>query len=148
VEFVSRYHCQRMIIDRVMDGRIDRVGCKEGEEQCDVCLRLQGMDLAMVEWPVYNVQAVQSVQSVQSSQAVQSVQCSQTVQSVQSVQCSQAVQSVQSSIKELARLERQDEIETVFERQQQERQWLVSKVTRQCREEGQEIGEFEEQLRK
>jgi superfamily II DNA helicase RecQ len=175
VDFVSGYSCRRVIIDQVMDGRIDRVGCEEGEEQCDVCLRLQEMDLAMVEWPVCNVQSVQSVQSiqavqavqsvqsvqsVQAGQAVQSVQSSQAIQAVQSVQSSQAVQSVQSSqavqsvqsvqssIKELPRLERQDEIETVFERQQQERQWLASKVTRQCREEGQEIAEFEEQLRK
>ena len=44
----------------------------------------------------------------------------------------------------------QDEMEmqTMFEQQQRERQWLASNVTRQRREEGQEIAEFEEALRK
>jgi hypothetical protein len=39
-------------------------------------------------------------------------------------------------------------MQAMFEKQQRERQWLVSKVTRQRREEGQEIAEFEEALRK
>jgi len=26
-------------MDQVIDGRMDRVGCEEGEEQCDVCRR-------------------------------------------------------------------------------------------------------------
>jgi superfamily II DNA helicase RecQ len=29
--------CRRIILDSVMDGRMDRVGCEEGEELCDVC---------------------------------------------------------------------------------------------------------------
>jgi hypothetical protein len=36
----------------------------------------------------------------------------------------------------------------MFEQQQRERQWLASSITRQCQEEGQEIAEFEEALRK
>ena len=40
------------------------------------------------------------------------------------------------------------QIEAMFEKQQRERQWLASQVTKQHREEGQEIAEFEEQLRK
>jgi superfamily II DNA helicase RecQ len=37
VDFVAGYNCRRVIMDRVMDGRIDRIGCEEGEEQCDIC---------------------------------------------------------------------------------------------------------------
>src|SRR5450432_4878580 len=40
------------------------------------------------------------------------------------------------------------EMQTMLEQQQRERQWLASSITRQCREEGQEIAEFEEALRK
>ena len=40
------------------------------------------------------------------------------------------------------------QMQMTFEQQQRERQWLASNVTRQCREEGQEIAEFEEQLRR
>ena len=39
------------------------------------------------------------------------------------------------------------QIEAMFEKQQRERQWLVSQVTKQHRKEGQEIAEFEKQLR-
>ena len=45
-------------------------------------------------------------------------------------------------------IEERVEIETRFEQHQQERQWLASGVVRQCRREGQEIAEFEEQLQK
>jgi hypothetical protein len=34
-------------MDRIMDGRMDRIGCEEGEELCDVCQRNQGMDLPL-----------------------------------------------------------------------------------------------------
>ena len=37
VDFVAGYNCRRVIMDRIMDGRMDRVGCEEGEEQCNVC---------------------------------------------------------------------------------------------------------------
>ena len=39
VDFMAGYNCRRVIMDRVMDGRMDRVGCEEGEEACDVCWR-------------------------------------------------------------------------------------------------------------
>jgi len=40
-------------MDRVINGRIDRVGCEEGEEACDVCWRNKQMDLLglqLLEW--------------------------------------------------------------------------------------------------
>ena len=38
-DFIAGYNCRRVIMDRVMDGRMDRVQCEEGEEACDVCQR-------------------------------------------------------------------------------------------------------------
>ncbi|KAK1837415.1 hypothetical protein CCHR01_19963, partial [Colletotrichum chrysophilum] len=29
--------CRRIVLDEVMDGRVDRSGCEEGEEACDIC---------------------------------------------------------------------------------------------------------------
>jgi hypothetical protein len=33
----ARAGCRRIYLDGVMDGRTDRVGCEEGEAQCDLC---------------------------------------------------------------------------------------------------------------
>jgi len=40
------------------------------------------------------------------------------------------------------------EMQAMFDKQERERQWLALRVTKQHRQEGQEIAEFEEQLRK
>ncbi|KAL5318141.1 hypothetical protein ACEPPN_013199 [Leptodophora sp. 'Broadleaf-Isolate-01'] len=40
-EFISSGVCRRVVLDQVMDGRMDRERCEEGEEACDVC---QGKD--------------------------------------------------------------------------------------------------------
>jgi hypothetical protein len=34
--FISGAQCRRIDLDQEMDGRVDRVGCKEGEERCNV----------------------------------------------------------------------------------------------------------------
>jgi superfamily II DNA helicase RecQ len=36
-EFVTSGACRRATLDQVMDGRMDRERCEEGEEVCDVC---------------------------------------------------------------------------------------------------------------
>jgi superfamily II DNA helicase RecQ len=36
-EFVSGAGCRRVVLDQVMDGRIDRERCEANEERCDVC---------------------------------------------------------------------------------------------------------------
>jgi superfamily II DNA helicase RecQ len=36
-EFIGTEGCMRVILDRVMDGRTDRVSCEEGEEKCYRC---------------------------------------------------------------------------------------------------------------
>lgn len=36
-EFTRGDVCRRVILDEVIDSRINRVGCEEGEEACDVC---------------------------------------------------------------------------------------------------------------
>ncbi|KJZ69622.1 hypothetical protein HIM_10985 [Hirsutella minnesotensis 3608] len=41
VEFAEGKHCRREVLDREMDGRVDRFGCVEGEEACDVCRERQ-----------------------------------------------------------------------------------------------------------
>ncbi|KAH6982534.1 P-loop containing nucleoside triphosphate hydrolase protein [Ilyonectria destructans] len=43
LEFVEGRDCRRMVLDRVMDGRMDRWECEEGEERCDVCQRREGI---------------------------------------------------------------------------------------------------------
>ena len=35
--FISGAQCRRIHLDQEMDGRVDRVRCEDGEEQCDVC---------------------------------------------------------------------------------------------------------------
>jgi superfamily II DNA helicase RecQ len=37
LEFVSGVECRRVILDRVMDGRMGRTECEEGELKCDIC---------------------------------------------------------------------------------------------------------------
>jgi hypothetical protein len=41
IEFVEGKRCRREVLDREMDGNVDRVGCAEGEEVCDVCREQQ-----------------------------------------------------------------------------------------------------------
>ncbi|KAK4954095.1 hypothetical protein LTR28_006312 [Elasticomyces elasticus] len=36
-QFIDDAVCRRVTLDRVMDGRIDRIGCAAGEEACDIC---------------------------------------------------------------------------------------------------------------
>lgn len=35
--FVRGTGCRRVVIDRAMDGRVDRIGCEGGERACDIC---------------------------------------------------------------------------------------------------------------
>lgn len=39
IEFAQGRVCRREVLDREMDGNVDRFGCREGEEVCDVCQR-------------------------------------------------------------------------------------------------------------
>jgi RecQ family ATP-dependent DNA helicase len=36
-DYLSGIICRRVVMDTIMDGRKDRVGCETGEEKCDVC---------------------------------------------------------------------------------------------------------------
>lgn len=36
-DYLAGQSCRRVILDEVMDGRLDRSGCELGEERCDVC---------------------------------------------------------------------------------------------------------------
>jgi hypothetical protein len=35
--FISRDKCRRIFLDQEIDGRIDRIRYKNGEERCDIC---------------------------------------------------------------------------------------------------------------
>jgi hypothetical protein len=41
--FISRAQCRRIDLDQEMDGRVNRGGCEEGEERCDVCRKSNAM---------------------------------------------------------------------------------------------------------
>ncbi|KAH6867692.1 RecQ helicase [Thelonectria olida] len=43
VEFAEGKCCRREVLDREMDGSMERFGCIEGEEVCDVCYQQQGI---------------------------------------------------------------------------------------------------------
>ncbi|KAH6957504.1 hypothetical protein DER45DRAFT_487842 [Fusarium avenaceum] len=47
-EYVKGDGCRRVVLDRVMDGRMDRWECEGGEQPCDVCER-RGLEQAMGE---------------------------------------------------------------------------------------------------
>lgn len=36
-EYLEGGKCRRVVLDREMDGRVDRIGCENGEKLCDVC---------------------------------------------------------------------------------------------------------------
>lgn len=36
-EYIEGERCRKVIMDREMDGRVDRIGCESGEKRCDVC---------------------------------------------------------------------------------------------------------------
>jgi len=39
--YVEGLQYRRIVIDRCMDGREDRVDCEEGEQMCDVCIEVR-----------------------------------------------------------------------------------------------------------
>jgi hypothetical protein len=41
--FISRAQCRRIDLDQEMDGQVDQVGCKEGEERCDIYQKSDAM---------------------------------------------------------------------------------------------------------
>jgi superfamily II DNA helicase RecQ len=51
--FIGGEGCMRVVIDQAMDGRVDRIGCEEGEEPCQRCQAQQVISEveAMVEDP-------------------------------------------------------------------------------------------------
>lgn len=40
-EFITTKECIRVVLDREIDRRIDRVGCEVNEERCSGCFRCQ-----------------------------------------------------------------------------------------------------------
>jgi RecQ family ATP-dependent DNA helicase len=173
-DFIAGYICRRVIMDQIMDGRMDRVRCEEGEEQCDVCQRSQGMDLPMSLLPASSPNIVRASQEglptsrnneglissdvrfgdsgigkSMSSQVQESTMPSSPPNMPSSPVSEDGGFMNQSPIPGRFQTSQDNmEMQRIFEQQQRERQWLASIITRQCQEEGQEIVEFEEQLRK
>jgi superfamily II DNA helicase RecQ len=180
-DFVARYNCRRIIIDRIMDGRMDRVGCEEGEEQCDVCWSNQQVDLPIAQLPACSTSIVCSgckelprlersreclipsavkfedsgIGNSISSQAQESRQVQEsTMPSSPPIIDSSPISEDNGFINHspipgrFQTVQEEAEMQTMFEQQQRERQWLASRITKQRREEGQEIAEFEAALRK
>jgi superfamily II DNA helicase RecQ len=169
-DFVAGYHCRRVIMDRVMDGRMDRVECEEGEEACDVCQRSQESDLPMVQLPMSssNVapnsqEGLPELREVENRLATSDVRfedsgignsMSSQADITMPDRASSPISEDQGFTRQspitgrFSSMEERVEMETRFEQHQRERQWLASGVVRQRRREGQEIAEFEEQLQK
>lgn len=171
VDFVAGYNCRRVTMDGIMDGRMDRVGCEEGEEQCDVCWRNQEVDLQLPTSSPSVVQASQEFPTLighreglvtsdirfgdsgigksMSSQVQGSITRRTTPKIPSSPVSEDQGFTNQSPIpSRFYSSQDNDQMQTMFEQQQRERQWLVSNVVRQRRDEGQEIAEFEGALRK
>jgi superfamily II DNA helicase RecQ len=171
-DFMAGYNCRRVIMDRVMDGRIDRMECEDGEEQCDVCQRgNEEVGLPTLRVPAFGVTIAQEGQDslpgldqedwqlvtpeaefedsgigrYTSSQfpepVITSCPVSQISEDQGFMQHSPIPGRFGSSPQDI-------EMQMTFEQQQRERQWLVSSNTKQCRSEGREVAEFEEQLKK
>ena len=168
-DFVAGYNCRRIIMDRVMDGRMDQVECEEGEEACDVCQRNRE-DLPMIQLPTSSPNVMHSsqeglpvLQGVDKRLITSDIGLDDSgIGNSMSRQAEMAmVERASSPVSEdqgfrsqspiPGRFQGEEEelrMQTQFEQQQRERQWLASSVVRQRRKEGQEIVEFKEQLQK
>jgi hypothetical protein len=153
MDFVAGYNCRRIIMDRVMNGRMNRIGCEEGEEQCDVCQRI------MPKLPTLRDE--NELDTLDSGFGDSGIGKSMSSQVQESTMPSSPLNMPSSPVSEdggfinhspipsrFPTIQDDIEMQTIFEQQQRERQWLASSITRQRREEGQEIAEFEEALRK
>jgi len=156
-DFVARYMCRRVIMDQIMDGRMDRVGCEEGEEPCDVCKKQEMVTQCSQELPTLQEGldplddefADNSIGNSMSSQVHESSQAQERIMqsSPPNVPSSPASED-QGFISRFQTSQDEIEMQALFEQQQRERQWLASSITKQRRQEGQEIIELEEALRK
>lgn len=169
-EFVGGYHCRRVIMDHVMDGRIDRIGCEEGEEACDICQKNQESDLPMLQPAMSSTDVAHSSQerlaelrevenrSITSNSRFEDSGIGNSMSSQAEIGIAKKASSPVSEDQGFSKQspipgrfqEEQEEVEMQgrFEQRQQERQWLVSHVVKQRQSEGQEVAEFEEQLGK
>jgi superfamily II DNA helicase RecQ/uncharacterized C2H2 Zn-finger protein len=118
-EFISSEGCRRTIMDRVMDGRDNRVRCEEGEEMCDVCCEDQRMmeDLAAMQWAPDDDPFDDSGIAVGSSQV--------SIPSQEQVR---------------------EQLHERLEQQQRNRQWQRTQLINEQRQEAMEVSKFRQQL--
>ena len=157
-DFVAGYNCRRIIMDQIMDGRMDRVECEEGEEQCDVCEKTQcSQELRILQEGTQYSQELPTLQEgldpfdvgFEDSGIGKSSQVQGSIPSSPSKDHGFIDQSPIPRRFQASQTSQDDmQLETMFEQQQRERQWLASSITKQHRQEGQEIAELEEALQK
>jgi superfamily II DNA helicase RecQ len=131
-EFISGAVCRRVILDQVMDGRMDRERCEEGEETCDVC---QGKD---------EEERRQAVREGVIRRLNEEIDDSVSVVVDQADDNSSEVSIDQGFQHERPRIDIADELE--FESQEQERRWVGVQVGKRRRQEGVGVRELSEQL--
>jgi superfamily II DNA helicase RecQ len=118
-EFMSSEGCRRAIMDRVMDGRDNRVRCEEGEEVCDVCCE----DRQMMEGLAGMERVPEDDPFDDSGIAIESSQVS--------------TPSHGPVIEQL---------HEKFEQQQHNRQWQRTQMINEQRQEAIEVSQFRQQL--
>jgi len=118
-EFITSDGCRRVIMDRVIDGRDDRVRCEEGEEMCDVCCEDRQImeDLAAGPWDDDEDGFNDSGIAIDSSQVSNS-----------------------------SPWQTKPQLQDRFDRQQHNRRWQRTQLGNQQREEAIEVSEFRQQL--
>jgi len=157
-DFVAGYHCQRVIMDCVMNGRMDWIECEEGEEACDVCQRNGGRDSLIMQLPTSSSNVIHSSQEglpvLQENGLITSDSgfedsgighgtSSQLPNVIIANRASSPISEDQGFTRRSPIPGRfqgveveEAEMEAQFEQQQREREWLASGVVRQRRQEG------------
>jgi superfamily II DNA helicase RecQ len=134
-EFVTGGTCRRVILDQVMDGRVDREQCEEGEEMCDMC-RAKEEEARRQEARERIINMLN--EGFDDSGVVME---SRVDDSNSDVSIERGFQHEQEGRPRTSMAE-----EFEFEAQERERQWVGVQVARQRRQEGVEVRELREQL--
>jgi hypothetical protein len=134
-EFVTGGTCRRVILDQVMDGRVDREQCEEGEEACDMC-RAKEEEARRQE---ARERVINMLNDGFDDSGV--VMESGVDDSNSDVSIDRGFQHEQEGRPRTSIAE-----EFEFEAQERERQWVGVQVARQRRQEGVEVRELREQL--
>ena len=140
-EFISSGLCRRVVLDQVMDGRMDREMCEEGEEVCDVC---QGKDDEERRQAVRERVIRRLNEEIDDSGVVVDQADDSSRGVIVDDDRSSEVSVEQGFQYKRPRIDVVEEME--FESQEQERRWVGVQVAKRRRQEGVEVRELGEQL--